>query len=335
MKLIDRTVIFIGALLIAARVGAAVLISVNIAPPELPDYEQPPVPAPGYIWTPGYWSYGAEGYFWVPATWIAPPFSGALWTPGYWAWADGAYTWNAGYWGLHVGYYGGINYGFGYTGDGFAGGYWREGHFAYNTSVTNVRTTIVTNVYSQPVAAAAFTEHAHASFNGPGGRIAAPTADQRRAMSAPHYAPVMAQTQHERAASGERSLLASVNHARPIIGAMQRPAASTTQISGLARPPSLHTGATVSEVPRRSDASQVRPAQVNRAATQEREVNSYQNTQHLPVERSRPAPNAAVTRNTVDAAPRQSATVRERPLPPSPPSTSRPAARETKPAESH
>ena len=31
----------------------------------------------------------------------------------------------AGYWGPHVGYYGGVNYGFGYMGVGFAGGAWR------------------------------------------------------------------------------------------------------------------------------------------------------------------------------------------------------------------
>ena len=34
------------------------------APPPLPEYEQPPCPEPGYLWTPGYWGYGGEGYFW-------------------------------------------------------------------------------------------------------------------------------------------------------------------------------------------------------------------------------------------------------------------------------
>jgi len=38
----------------------------TVAPPPLPDYEQPPIPAPGYIWTPGYWGWGEEGYYWVP-----------------------------------------------------------------------------------------------------------------------------------------------------------------------------------------------------------------------------------------------------------------------------
>ena len=33
-------------------------VSINVAPPELPVYEQPPVPGPGYLWTPGYWAWG-------------------------------------------------------------------------------------------------------------------------------------------------------------------------------------------------------------------------------------------------------------------------------------
>ncbi len=35
-------------------------------PPELPVYEQPPIPAPGYVWVPGYWGIGPVGYYWVP-----------------------------------------------------------------------------------------------------------------------------------------------------------------------------------------------------------------------------------------------------------------------------
>jgi len=64
--------------------GANVALSVNIAPPPLPVYEQPPLPAPGYIWIPGYWSYGPDGYFWVPGTWVLPPDPDLVWTPGYW-----------------------------------------------------------------------------------------------------------------------------------------------------------------------------------------------------------------------------------------------------------
>jgi WXXGXW repeat (2 copies) len=48
------------------------IISITIAPPALPVYVQPPIPEPGYLWTPGYWAYGPDGYFWVPGTWVRP-----------------------------------------------------------------------------------------------------------------------------------------------------------------------------------------------------------------------------------------------------------------------
>src|SRR5215467_6614349 len=98
-------------------------VAITIAPPALPVYEQPICPGPGYLWTPGYWAWGPDGYYWVPGTWALAPV-GLLWTPGYWAWDDGAFVWNAGYWAPQIGFYGGIFYGFGYVGIGYAGGYW-------------------------------------------------------------------------------------------------------------------------------------------------------------------------------------------------------------------
>ncbi len=82
-----------------AQIGIGIGISVHIAPPPLPVYVQPPLPAAGYIWTPGYWAYGDAGYYWVPGTWVLPPQPGYLWTPGYWGYAGGTYGWHAGYWG--------------------------------------------------------------------------------------------------------------------------------------------------------------------------------------------------------------------------------------------
>ena len=64
---------------------------------------------------------------------MQPPQIGFLWTPGYWGWGGGAFFFHEGYWGPHVGFYGGINYGFGYGGVGYEGGRWEGGHFAYNT----------------------------------------------------------------------------------------------------------------------------------------------------------------------------------------------------------
>ena len=123
----------------SSTASAQVLVSVSVAPPVLPVYAQPVCPGPGYIWTPGYWAYTDDGgYYWVPGTWVEPPEVGFLWTPGYWGWNNNVYVWNAGYWGPEVGFYGGINYGFGYTGFGYAGGYWRDRQFYYNSRVNNV-----------------------------------------------------------------------------------------------------------------------------------------------------------------------------------------------------
>ncbi len=99
----------------AAQVG--IEISVQVAPPELPVYDQPPIPDAGYIWTPGYWAWNEPvGYYWVPGTWVQPPAVAVLWTPPYWAWLGGSYRFHDGYWGPHVGYYGGVDYGHGYGG---------------------------------------------------------------------------------------------------------------------------------------------------------------------------------------------------------------------------
>src|SRR5579864_2715704 len=153
-----------------SHAGVAVGISVRIGPPVPPVYVQPPCPAPGYLWTPGYWAYGPDGYYWVPGAWVEPPAVGVLWTPGYWGWSDGFYVWHGGYWGPHVGFYGGINYGFGYTGVGFVGGFWEGGRFAYNTAVLNVNRVVVHNVYEDRTVIHA-GPYVRTSFNGGAGGI--------------------------------------------------------------------------------------------------------------------------------------------------------------------
>lgn len=62
----------------ASQAHASVFVSVSFAPPVLPVYAQPPLPAPGYVWTPGYWGYGEAGYYWVPGVWVSPPRVGVL-----------------------------------------------------------------------------------------------------------------------------------------------------------------------------------------------------------------------------------------------------------------
>ena len=52
--------LLLAALPIASQAGVFVGVSVNIAPPVLPVYVQPPCPAAGYIWIPGYWAWAAQ-----------------------------------------------------------------------------------------------------------------------------------------------------------------------------------------------------------------------------------------------------------------------------------
>jgi len=70
-----------------------IVVTVRSAPPVMPVYEQPPCPAEGYIWTPGYWAYGAcqGGYYWVPGVWVAAPQPGYYWTPAWWGYENGYY----------------------------------------------------------------------------------------------------------------------------------------------------------------------------------------------------------------------------------------------------
>jgi hypothetical protein len=144
---------------------------------------------------------------------------GELWTPGYWGWGEGVYLWHAGYWGPHIGFYGGINYGFGYGGVGFGGGEWRGGAFYYNRSVTNVSVTNVTNVYTKTVVVNTTTVN-NVSFNGgEGGVKAEPRPEELAAEHEQHTAPLAEQAQHEHLASQNRENFARVNQGKPAIAA--------------------------------------------------------------------------------------------------------------------
>jgi WXXGXW repeat (2 copies) len=199
-------------------------VAVHIGPPALPVYEQPICPGAGYLWTPGYWAYGDDGYYWVPGTWVMAPTVGYLWTPGYWGWGGGGYFWHAGYWGPHVGFYGGINYGFGYGGVGFIGGRWNGGVFAYNTAVMHVNTTVIHNTYVDRTVINNVTVNNHVSYNGgTGGVSARPTSTELTAEHEHHVAPTSMQAQHEHTASTNRALRASENHGKPAIAATAKP----------------------------------------------------------------------------------------------------------------
>jgi WXXGXW repeat (2 copies) len=202
-------------------------VNVTIAPPMLPVYEQPVIPGNGYLWTPGYWAWSPDynDYYWVPGTWVQPPEPGVLWTPGYWGWGGNAFMWNVGYWGPQIGFYGGVNYGFGYTGSGYEGGYWQNGAFFYNRSVNNVtNVTNITNVYNKTVVSNVTVNNV--SYNGGKGGISRqPTSEERTAASGRHIPPTGEQTQHQQAASSNPALRASANHGKPPIAATSKPGA--------------------------------------------------------------------------------------------------------------
>jgi WXXGXW repeat (2 copies) len=205
----------------SARVSVGIFV--GFGPPALPVYAQPPCPAPGYIWTPGYWAWDpAYGYYWVPGTWVPAPFIGAMWTPGYWGFYDGGYRWHPGYWGYSVGFYGGINYGFGYTSYGYFGGYWDHDHFYYNRAFNRIEGRNFRHFYSRRVEDR-FRDRRVSYNGGRGGIEARPTRGQLAAERGRRIGPVNQQLRQERFARTDRSQWARENHGRPGTAATRRP----------------------------------------------------------------------------------------------------------------
>lgn len=199
-------------------------ISVNFAPPELPVYEQPLCPGEGYIWTPGYWAWDPDygDYYWVPGTWVLAPQPGYLWTPPYWGWSGAAFIFHEGYWGPRVGFYGGINYGYGYTGRGYYGGRWERDRFYYNRNVNNINVTQIHNVYNKTVVNN--INVTRVSYNGGNGGIRErANRQEEQAARERHMGAVAVQQQHIQEARTDRALRASDNRGKPPIAATDRP----------------------------------------------------------------------------------------------------------------
>jgi WXXGXW repeat (2 copies) len=216
-----------------AQAQVALDIRVNIAPPPLPFYEQPVIPAEGYLWVPGYWAWDEADadYYWVPGTWVEPPQPELLWTPAWWGWVDGRYVFYPGYWGREVGFYGGVDYGYGYTGDGYYGGRWDHGAFFYNRMVNNVANVRITNVYERTVVV---NNRSNVSFNGGNGGIAArPTPQQEAIARERHVEATPVQRQQAQTASKDRSLFSKQNHGEPAVAATPR--AGVFQGAGVSR----------------------------------------------------------------------------------------------------
>jgi len=209
---------------LAQEAACAPVDAVETAPPPLPTYDQPPVPGPGYLWSPGNWSWDEEraDYYWVPGTWVEPPRPGLLWTPGYWGAFAGGFIFHPGYWGDRVGFYGGINYGFGYGGVGYEGGRWDHGQFFYNRIVNNLQGARITNVYEKNVTINQTINNV--SYNGgKGGIEVRPTAEDRTIAKEQHFAPTPQQRKQVETASQDPSLFKRANNGVPAVGATARP----------------------------------------------------------------------------------------------------------------
>jgi hypothetical protein len=240
IRVIRSLLLAVALLFLSTAAFAQVGVSVAIAPPELPVYDQPICPGDGYIWTPGYWAWDGE-YYWVPGTWVLAPEVGYLWTPGYWGWGGNGFLFYDGYWGPTVGFYGGIDYGFGYFGHGYDGGRWDHGHFFYNTAVNRVDANAIHNVYNARV-----NENVNrVSYNGGnGGRNERATPEEETAAHDKHIGPVAAQTQHAWAAHNNPQQRISINHGTPAVAATPRPnlAAHPTELPPVQRPAPPNTG---------------------------------------------------------------------------------------------
>jgi hypothetical protein len=243
-------------------------VSIGIAPPILPFYDQPRIPGDGYIWTPGYWARGWDDYYWVPGTWVLPPEVGFLWTPGYWGWGAGGYRWHEGWWGPHVGFYGGVNYGYGYNGVGYDGGYWSSGRFFYNTRVNHIDAGIIHNTYDRPVV----SRGTRISYNGGRGGISArPTRQQESFTRENRVAPTGDQSRHVHDAILNPSQRYSANRGAPPVAATPRPAAFTDRDVVPARRAQPQRAQPQRAQPQRAQPQQAQPqrAQPQRAQPQQ------------------------------------------------------------------
>jgi WXXGXW repeat (2 copies) len=205
---------------------AQIGITVAFGPPALPVYEQPVCPEVGWLWTPGYWAWDPNygDYYWVPGTWVEAPEIGYLWTPAWWGWGGSGFIFHEGFWGPRVGFYGGIDYGFGYFGNGFEGGRWQGNQFFYNRAVVNVNVNIIHNVYNTTVVHNTVINRV--SYNGgEGGLTARATPEELQVDKERHLPPSAAQLQHFQAARNNPQLRASANQGKPSIAATARPGA--------------------------------------------------------------------------------------------------------------
>lgn len=68
------------------------------APPPVQTEFQPPAPAPGATWAPGYWYWSGNQYVWVEGTWVTPPQPGLVFVSPRWVRHGPSWTFVSGGW---------------------------------------------------------------------------------------------------------------------------------------------------------------------------------------------------------------------------------------------
>lgn len=80
-----------------AQVNLSIGIGAPVAPPA-PVYEVvPAVPAPGYVWVPGYWGWNHDRYVWVRGRYVVGR-PGYAWVPDRWDNRGGRWHHLQGHW---------------------------------------------------------------------------------------------------------------------------------------------------------------------------------------------------------------------------------------------
>jgi hypothetical protein len=254
------------------------------------------------------------------------PYIGALWTPPYWDYEQVHYRWHRGYWSQHIGFYGGIDYGYGYVGRGFYGGYWNHDSFAYNRAVTNVNVTVVHNVYNHTVIQNTVNR---ISYNGGNGGInLRPIPSELAVLRERPMPAVTAQVEHVRQAAENRAQFASVNHGRPPVAVAAQPLVTSYREPARERP--IPTGA-VRTIPEN------RPVQqpIARAPQNELRRAQRQEVRSAPAQASRAIPENRPAQQPIVRAPQNELrhAQRQETRPVAPPAMQQPVGRQEQPVQ--
>ena len=76
---------------------AQISVSITLAPPPLPVYEQPVLVQEGSLWAPGYWEWRGGAHVWIPGRWMGERH-GYHWVPDRWDQVGGHWHHFPGHW---------------------------------------------------------------------------------------------------------------------------------------------------------------------------------------------------------------------------------------------